>query len=54
MRPVLQILKFAAVYLLVFLAFYLTAALMQHLLPVHLDPQVQISCPTDSPATTRI
>ncbi|MFE3795750.1 hypothetical protein KHQ06_24590 [Nocardia tengchongensis] len=53
MRPVLEILKFAAVYILVMIAFYITAYLMQHILPIDLNPPVQISCPADSPATTR-
>ncbi|MFE3000029.1 hypothetical protein ACFXG4_34140 [Nocardia sp. NPDC059246] len=50
MRPVLEILKFAATYILVLIAFYATFYLMQHLLPIDLNPPVQTSCPTDSPA----
>ncbi|MFE3757912.1 hypothetical protein ACFXO9_26695 [Nocardia tengchongensis] len=50
MRPFLEILKFTAAYAAALIAVYITFYLLQHILPMDLNPPVQIDCPAEPPA----
>ncbi|WP_405135571.1 hypothetical protein [Nocardia sp. NBC_01388] len=49
MLSVPTIAKYTVTYLLVFTAFYCVAYLLIHVLPVDLNPPIQLTCPTSSP-----
>ncbi|MEV6072065.1 hypothetical protein AB0L82_36465 [Nocardia sp. NPDC052001] len=43
------ILRYTAIYLGIFVAFYLAGYAMLHILPVDLNPSIQITCPSGDP-----
>ncbi|MEV6099430.1 hypothetical protein [Nocardia sp. NPDC051981] len=49
MPTALAILRYTAIYLSVFVICYLTGYLMFHILPVDLNPPIQITCPSGDP-----
>ncbi|MEU1204633.1 hypothetical protein [Nocardia sp. NPDC005825] len=53
MSHVTVIVRYTLIYILVFVAFYLTAYLLNHALPIPLTPSIDVTCPTSSPVDRR-
>ncbi|MET8430595.1 hypothetical protein [Nocardia sp. NPDC004860] len=53
MSHVATVLRFILTCILVFVAFYLTAYLLNHVLPIDLTPAIDITCPASAPVDRR-
>ncbi|MFE3230102.1 hypothetical protein [Nocardia sp. NPDC059228] len=47
------VLRYTLTYILVFVAFYSTAYLLNHVLPIDLTPAIDITCPASAPVDRR-
>ncbi|MFE3001394.1 hypothetical protein ACFXG4_41220 [Nocardia sp. NPDC059246] len=50
MPTAFAILRYTAIYILVFVAFYLATYVMLRVRPIDLNPSIQITCPSSDPA----